>query len=85
VADPLARSGLFPQLAVRLVAVGERSGHLEAMLLKIADIYDGEVRSTVDRLMSLLVPALTLALGVVIATIIGAVLMAILSAYELPL
>lgn len=85
VADPLARSGRFPPLAVRLIAVGERSGHLEAMLLKIADIYDGEVRSTVDRLMSLLVPVLTLALGAVIATIIGAVLMAILSAYELPL
>jgi general secretion pathway protein F len=85
VADPLAGSGRFPPLAVRLIAVGERSGHLEAMLLKVADIYDGEVRSTVDRLMSLLVPALTLGLGLVIAAIIGAVLMAILSAYELPL
>jgi general secretion pathway protein F len=85
VADPLARTGRFPLLAVRLIAVGERSGHLEAMLLKIADIYDGEVRSTVERLMSLLVPALTLGLGLVIAAIIGAVLMAILSAYELPL
>jgi general secretion pathway protein F len=85
VADPLARNGRFPPLAVRLIAVGERSGHLEAMLLKIADIYDLEVRSTVDRLMSLLVPALTLSLGLVIAAIIGAVLMAILSAYELPL
>jgi general secretion pathway protein F len=85
VADPLARTGRFPQLAVRLIAVGERSGHLEQMLMKIAAIYDAEVRSTVDRLMSLLVPALTLSLGVVIATIIGAVLMANLSAYELPL
>jgi general secretion pathway protein F len=55
------------------------------MLLRIADVYDGEVRSTVDRLMSLLVPALTLSLGLVIAAIIGAMLMAILSAYELPL
>jgi general secretion pathway protein F len=85
VADPLARTGRFPPLAVRLIAVGERSGHLEAMLLKVADIYDSEVRSTVDRLMSLLVPGLTLSLGLVIAAIIGAVLMAILSAYELPL
>jgi general secretion pathway protein F len=85
VADPLARSRRFPQLAVRLIAVGERSGHLEQMLLKVADIYDAEVRSTVERLMTLLVPALTLSLGAVIAAIIGAVLMAILSAYELPL
>ena len=85
VADPLAHSRHFPPLAVRLIAVGERSGHLEAMLLRVADIYDGEVRSAVERLMSLLVPALTLSLGLVIAAIIGAVLMAILSAYELPL
>jgi general secretion pathway protein F len=85
VADSLARSRRFPPLAIRLIAVGERSGHLEVMLLRVADIYDGEVRSTVDRLMSLLVPALTLSLGLVIAAIIGAVLMAILSAYELPL
>ncbi len=55
------------------------------MLLKLADIYDGEVRSTVERLMSLLVPVLTLCLGAVIATIIGAVLMAILSSYDLAL
>jgi general secretion pathway protein F len=85
VADPLARSRRLPQLAVRLIAVGERSGHLEQMLLKVADIYDAEVRSTIERLMTLLVPALTLSLGAVIAAIIGAVLMAILSAYELPL
>jgi general secretion pathway protein F len=85
VADPLNRSHHFPPLAVRLIAVGERSGHLEAMLMKVADIYDAEVRSTVERLMSLLVPTLTLSLGAIIATIIGAVLMAILSAYELPL
>jgi general secretion pathway protein F len=55
------------------------------MLLKIADIYDLEVRSTVDGLMSLLVPALTLSLGPVIKAIIGAVRMAILSACDLPL
>jgi general secretion pathway protein F len=69
------------------VRSGSRSASAPAISrrCKIADIYDDEVRSTVDRLMSLLVPALTFSLGVVIAAIIGAVLMAILSAYELPL
>jgi general secretion pathway protein F len=84
-AEPLAQSAPFPQLAIHLLAVGEKSGHLEAMLLKIAEIFDREVRSTLERLMTLLVPALTIGLGLIIASIIGAVLAAILSAYQLPL
>ena len=55
------------------------------MLLKIAEIFDREVRSTLERMMTLLVPALTIGLGLIIASIIGAVLAAILSAYQLPL
>ncbi len=84
-AEPLARAGPFPPLAIHLLSVGERSGHLEAMLLKIAEIFDRETRSTIERLMTLLVPALTITLGLIIAAIIGAVLAAILSAYQLPL
>lgn len=84
-ADPLARAGPFPPLAIHLLSVGERSGHLDAMLLKIAEIFDRETRSTIERLMTLLVPVLTIVLGALIATIIGAVLAAILSAYQLPL
>ena len=55
------------------------------MLLKIAEVFDRDVRSTIERLMTLLVPALTITLGLIIAVIITAVLMAILSAYELRL
>jgi general secretion pathway protein F len=84
-AEPLAQSAPFPQLAIHLLSVGEKSGHLEAMLLKIAEIFDREVRSTLERLMTLLVPVLTIGLGLIIASIIGAVLAAILSAYQLPL
>jgi general secretion pathway protein F len=84
-AEPLAQSAPFPQLAIHLLAVGEKSGHLEAMLLRIAEIFDREVRSTLERLMTLLVPILTIGLGLIIASIIGAVLAAILSAYQLPL
>ena len=84
-ADPLARAGPFPPLAIHLLSVGERSGHLDAMLLKIAEIFDRETRSTIERMMTLMVPVLTIVLGALIATIIGAVLAAILSAYQLPL
>ena len=84
-AEPLGRAGPFPPLAIHLLSVGERSGHLDAMLLKIAEIFDRETRGTIERLMTLLVPVLTIVLGALIAAIVGAVLAAILSAYQLPL
>jgi general secretion pathway protein F len=84
-AAPLGRSGVFPRLAVHLLGVGEESGQLDPMLLKIAEVFDRDVRSTIERLMALLVPALTIALGAMVAVIITAVLMAILSAYDLQL
>jgi general secretion pathway protein F len=84
-AEPLGQSNLFPALVLHLLSVGERSGRLEPMLMKIADVFDREVRSTIERLMTLLVPALTITLGLIIALIIGAILMAILSTYDLAL
>lgn len=81
----LQQDGLFPKLATHLIAVGERSGHLDAMLLKVAEIFDQEVKTTIERLMALLVPVLTIIVGLVIATIIGAILTAILAAYQLPI
>ena len=84
-AQPMERAGVFPPLAVQMIAVGERAGHLETMLLKVADMFDQEVTHSVDRLMTLLVPMLTIGIGLVIATIIGAILSAILAAYQLPI
>jgi general secretion pathway protein F len=84
-AAPLGRSDVFPRLAVHLLGVGEESGRLDPMLLKIAEVFDREVRSTIERLMALLVPALTIAVGAVVAVIITSVLMAIFSAYDLQL
>lgn len=82
-AAPLAAGRVFPSLATHLVRVGEESGRLDEILLRIADIFDEEVRRTMDRLLALLVPALTIGLGVVIAGIIGSVLVAILSINQL--
>lgn len=82
-AGPLERTRVFPKLAVDLIGVGEQSGHLEEMLMKVADIYDREVKEAVDRAVALLVPVLTIGLGALIAAIIGAVLVAILSVNEL--
>jgi len=81
---PLAESGVVPGLALQLIQVGEETGQLEPMLLRIADIYDEEVKRSVERLLSILVPLMTIALGLLIAAIIGSMMAAILSAYELP-
>jgi len=82
-AGPLKATGLFPRLVVQLVGVGEETGQLEDMLAKVADIYDDEVGRTTARLMSLLVPLLTIAMGLMVAGIIGSILTAILSVNNL--
>lgn len=81
-ATPLAECGLFPSLAIHLIRVGEEGGQLEAMLEQLASIYDREVQEATKRLMALLVPLLTIGLGVVIAIIIISVLGAFLSVNE---
>jgi general secretion pathway protein F len=73
----LGRQKVFPRLAVQMVQVGEESGELDSMLLKVADTYDLEVRDTLDRLLALLVPAITLLMTVVIGAIILSVLLPI--------
>jgi len=84
-ARPLQSANVFPRLAVQLIQVGEEAGQLDTMLLHVADIYDEEVKRTVQRLLSLLVPAVTIGLGLLVAAIIGSMLTAILGAYNLPL
>lgn len=83
-ADPLAETGVFPGLALQLVRVGEETGRLDAMLLRIADIYDDEVKRAIQKMLSLLVPLITLVLGILIAGIIGSMISAIMSSYDLP-
>jgi general secretion pathway protein F len=78
-------TGVFPGLALQLIRVGEETGQLDQMLLRVAVIYDDEVQRTIQRMLSLLVPLVTLALGVLIAAIIGSMMAAILSSYDLPI
>lgn len=82
-ARPLQQTGRFPPLAVHLVRIGEETGRLNEMLIRIADIYDGEVERAVEQLLALLVPVITIGLGLVIATIIGSVVVAIFSVNQL--
>ena len=81
--QPMADANCFPQLAIQLIRVGEETGALAQMLLKLADIYDAEVQSTVKRMIALLEPALILGMGLIIAFIIISILLAILGLNEL--
>jgi general secretion pathway protein F len=74
----LGRSKRFPRLALQMVQVGEESGELDGMLLKVADTFDVEVRNTLDRLLAALVPLLTIVMAGVIAMIVLAILLPIL-------
>jgi type IV pilus assembly protein PilC len=70
IADPLARSKLFPPMVVRMVSVGEQSGELEKMLSKIADFYDEQVDASVSALTSLIEPLIIAFLGIIIGSIV---------------
>lgn len=84
-ADPLQASGRFPLLAIQMIRVGEETGQLDVMLLKIADLYDREVGTSIQRMLTILEPLMIVGLGLMIAGIIMSILVAIMSINELPL
>jgi type IV pilus assembly protein PilC len=70
IAEPLKASKVFPPMVVSMIAVGEQTGALDAMLSKIADFYDEEVDQAVANLTSLLEPMLMVFLGIVIGGVV---------------
>jgi general secretion pathway protein F len=79
VAKPMRAAGVFPDLAVHLVEVGEETGRIDSMLLQVADAYDKDVRTSVKALTSVFEPAVILVMGVIIGAVILSMLMAIFS------
>lgn len=70
----LARGRRFPRLALQMIQVGEESGALDTMLLKTADTFEQETARSIDRMLSAMVPAITL----VLASVVGLVIIAVL-------
>jgi type IV pilus assembly protein PilC len=70
ISEPLRDTDVFPPMVVQMVAVGEQTGALDAMLQKIADFYEDEVDEAVANLMALLEPVMICFLGVVIGGIV---------------
>lgn len=84
-AQPMAEAAVFPPLAVHMVRVGEETGRLEEMLLRVAADLEAETRKLVKRLITLAEPCIILVMGVLVGFIVVAMLMAILSLTDLPL
>lgn len=75
IAKPLAESPVFPSMLVQMIAVGEETGALDAMLTKVADFYDEEVGTSVDGLTSIIEPIMMATLAVVVGGIVIALYM----------
>jgi general secretion pathway protein F len=85
VAEPLARSGVFPTLAVQMISVGEETGRMDEMLLRIADHYDREVRVAIAQFTRLLEPVLIVVMGLGVGFVVMSMLSAIFSVNDLPM
>jgi len=83
ISDALISSECFPKLAVQMIKMGEETGRLEEMLLRVATIYDKQLRTSIQRMLAMLEPALIITLGFMIAGIIVSILLAILSVNDL--
>jgi general secretion pathway protein F len=84
IAGPLANAGVLPPLALSMIKVGEETGQLDIMLIKVAAAYEKSLKETVRRFVSFLESGMILAMGLVIGFIVISMLMAIFSITDLP-
>jgi type IV pilus assembly protein PilC len=77
--EPLSKAKVFPPMVVRMIAIGEKSGALEALLEKIAEFYDSQVKATIKSLTSLIEPLLICFMGGIVGVVILSVFLPILN------
>jgi type IV pilus assembly protein PilC len=82
ITQPMQESGVFDDLVVNMVDVGEQSGNLDRMLMKVADAYEREVDDSVSTLFRVIEPIIILVLAVVIGTIVVALFLPILKVMD---
>jgi len=78
IAEPLKRSGEFPPLAIHMIAIGEKTGELPQMLQTVANTFEEQVNSRIDRMVSLLEPIMIVFMGVVVGFIVLSVFLPML-------
>ena len=79
IVQPLEASGAFPPMVISMIDVGEETGQLPEMLLKVADVYDDEVDNSVAALTSMLEPIMIVFLALIVGTIVIALFMPLIS------
>jgi general secretion pathway protein F len=84
-AKPMAECGVFPALAIHMVRVGEETGRMEDMLLKVGATFEADTRRRLKRLIALAEPGIILVMGLLVGFIVVAMLLAIFSISEIPL
>jgi general secretion pathway protein F len=77
-AMPLKETGLFPSMMISMIELGQRSGDIENMLVRVADTYDDDVRLTIEAIVSLVEPAIIIVMGIFVGFIVLAILLPIL-------
>ncbi|MDH7602665.1 MAG: type II secretion system F family protein [Armatimonadota bacterium] len=82
IAEPLARSKLFPPMVVQMISIGEESGSLDPMLAKVADFYESEVEAALESLTSAIEPVLIVLLGVVAGFIVISIFLPLISVIQ---
>jgi len=81
---PLLQANIFPPLAVQMISVGEQTGKLDEMLLRVAENYEKMVRNMIKRFVSLLEPVMILGMGLMVGFIVISMLLAVFSMNEVP-
>jgi type IV pilus assembly protein PilC len=71
---PLGKSKYFPPIVSQMLAVGEESGQIDTILVKVADFYEEEVEATIDGLSSLIEPLMIIVLGSIVGVIAASVM-----------
>lgn len=82
IAGPLKKTGEFPPLAAHLLSVGEETGKLDQMFLRMADVYEADTRAAIRRFTSLFEPIIILVMGLIIGALVISLLLAISSINE---
>ena len=85
IAGPLRKCGQFPPLAAHLLSVGEETGRLDEMFVRMADIYENETRSAIKRFTTLFEPLIILIMGIMVGALVLSMLLAITSINEVAL
>jgi general secretion pathway protein F len=84
ISAPLSRSGVFPTLALQMVSVGEETGRLDEMLVRVAEYYEKETHNQLRQLVSMVEPLLIVVMGLIVGFVVVAMLLGIFSMNDLP-